>query len=360
MTAASMSKIQEIVRCVDIGGRTIGELQPAYVVAEMSANHNQSYQKAVEIIHAAKESGADAVKLQTYTPDTITIRSDTNYFRIDRGPWAGQTLYDLYQKAFTPWEWQPRLKEEAEKVGLTLFSTPFDITAVDLLSEMNIPAFKIASFELVDIPLIEAVAKRGKPIILSTGMGTLAEIEEAIVVTRRAGNNQIVLLRCVSAYPADPSDANLRTMPNLAETFGVPVGLSDHTLGHEVALTAVALGACLIEKHLTLARDEGGPDAAFSLEPHEFKAMVDAIRVVEKAMGSVRYGSSIMETENRAFRRSLFVVKDVRKDEKVTDQNVRSIRPGGGLHTRHLKEILGRRFKKDVCKGTPLTRDLIS
>jgi pseudaminic acid synthase len=345
--------------CVRIGGIEVGAQKPCFIVAELSANHNQSYQKAVEIIHAAKESGADAVKLQTYTPDTITIRSDRSYFRIDRGPWSGQTLYDLYQKAFTPWDWQPGLKEEAEKIGLILFSTPFDNTAVDFLSEMDVPAFKIASFELVDLPLIETVAKNGKPIILSTGMGSLAEIEEAIVVTRRAGNNQIVLLRCVSAYPADPGDANLKTIPNLSETFGVPAGLSDHTLGHDVALTAVVLGACMVEKHLTLKRDEGGPDAGFSSEPHEFKAMVDAIRLSEKASGSVRYGPSVMESENRAFRRSLFVVKDVKKDDKVTDENVRSIRPGDGLHTRHLKEILGRRFKKDVCKGTPLSCDLI-
>ncbi len=351
--------MQEIVHCVDIEGRAIGESQPAYVVAEMSANHNQSYQKAVEIIHAAKESGADAVKLQTYTPDTITIRSDTSYFRIERGPWAGQTLYDLYTKAFTPWEWQPRLKEEAEKMGLTLFSTPFDNTAVDFLSEMDVPAFKIASFELVDIPLIETIAKKGKPIILSTGMGTLGEIEEAVLVSRRAGNNQIVLLRCVSAYPADPGDANLKTIPNLSETFGVPAGLSDHTLGHEVALTAVVLGACMVEKHLTLTRDEGGPDAVFSSEPHEFKTMVDAIRLAEKASGSVRYGPCVKENENRAFRRSLFVVEDVKKDDKVTDENVRSIRPGDGLHTRHLKEILGRRFKRDVRKGSPFTWEMI-
>lgn len=345
---------------ITINGRKIGQGHPTYIIAEMSGNHNQSYEKAVEIVHAAKEAGADAIKLQTYTPDTITINTDNQYFRIKEGnTWAGQTLYELYQKAYTPWEWQPRLKEEADKIGLTLFATPFDTTAVDFLATMDVPAYKIASFELIDIPLVEYIAKQGKPIIMSTGMGTLAEIDEAVKAIRQTGNEQIILLKCVSVYPADPEDMNLRTIPNLFETFGVPSGLSDHTLGHDVDIAAVALGACVIEKHLTLSRGEGGPDAAFSMEPQEFKAMVQAIRMTEKALGRVHYEPTARELENRNFRRSLFVVKNVKAGEPLAPDNVRSIRPGNGLHPRYLVEVMGRVFTKDVRKGTPLRWELI-
>jgi len=329
------------------------------VVAEMSANHHQSLQNAVELVHAAKESGADALKVQTYTPDTMTIRSDREAFRISGGTWAGQSLYGLYQQAYTPWEWQPRLKEEAEKLDMVFFSTPFDETAVDFLHEMGVPAFKVASFELVDIPLIRYMAQKGRPVILSTGMATLREIAEAVGTIRDSGNKEMILLKCVSAYPADPEDMNLRTIPHLSETFGLPVGISDHTLGHEIALAGVTLGALVVEKHFTLSRKEKGPDSAFSMEPDEFKTMVQGIRIVEKALGSVSYEPTEGELQNRIFRRSLFVVEDVRAGETVTTKNVRSIRPGSGLHPRYLLQVMGRNFKKDVKKGTPLSWDLI-
>ena len=340
---------------IQINGRSIGTWYPAYIVAEMSANHNQEFDQAVRILYAAKEAGADAVKLQTYTPDTLTILSDKEYFRIGGGTlWDGRTLYDLYSEAYMPWEWQPKLKEIADEIGIDLFSTAFDPTAVDFLEQMGIPVHKVASFEIVDIPLIEKMARTGKPLIISTGMATLGEIEEAVQAARRAGATQIVLLKCTSAYPAPPEEMNLRTIPHLAEAFGVPVGLSDHTLGIAVPVAAVALGACIVEKHFTLSRDIPGPDSAFSLEPHELKAMVEAIRTVEKALGEVHYGVSEREAQSRVFRRSLFVVRDVKAGEVYTEENVRSIRPGYGLHTRYLNEVLGRRAVHDIESGTPL------
>lgn len=344
---------------IRIGARLVGPGRPCLVVAEMSANHNQSYDEAVKIIHAAKESGADAVKLQTYTPDTITLNCETEHFRIKGGLWSGKTLHELYRTAYTPWEWQPRLKEEADKIGLTLFSSPFDPTAVDFLDRMDVPAYKIASFELVDIPLIEYVAKKGKPIIMSTGMGTLGEIDEAVRAVKTTGNQQLILLKCVSAYPADPKDMNLRTIPNLCGTFGLLAGLSDHTLGHDVAVAAVSLGARVIEKHFTLSRKDGGPDSAFSMEPDEFRVMVDTIRMIEESLGCVHYEPTERETENRKFRRSLFVVRDVKAGDKLNSENVRSIRPGDGLHPRYLCKIKGRTFRRDVSKGTPLGWNLI-
>lgn len=343
---------------VRVAGRDIGPKNPCFIVAEMSANHDQSYQKAVEIVHAAKEAGADAVKLQTYTPDTITIKSDNNYFRINKGAWSGQTLYELYQKAYMPWEWQPKLKEEADKIGLTLFSTPFDVTAVDFLAKIEVSAYKIASFELVDIPLIKYIAKQGKPIIMSTGMGTLGEIEEAIQAARNAGATQIALLKCTSAYPAPPEEMNLHVIPHLAEAFGVPVGLSDHTLGIAVPVAAVALGACIIEKHFALYRDTPGPDSAFSLEPQEFMAMVAAIRTTEKALGKVNYDVTEHEAASRIFRRSLFVVKDIKAGDTFTEENIRSIRPGYGLSTKYLDVVLGKKTKQDIKSGTPLNWDI--
>lgn len=341
---------------VEIRGRKIGEGAPVYVVAEMSANHHHDFDRAVRILHAAKEAGADAVKLQTYTPDTLTIDCDNEHFRVGEGTiWEGYNLYKLYGEAYTPWDWQPRLKEMADDIGLDIFSTPFDHTAVDFLEELGMPAYKIASFEVVDLPLLRRIAGTGKPIIMSTGMAGLAEIEEAVRTIRGAGGEQLALLKCTSAYPADPADMNLHTIPHLAGAFGVPVGLSDHTLGIAVPVAAVAVGACIVEKHFTLSRDEPGPDSAFSLEPEEFRQMVEAVRVAEKALGEVSYDMTAREEASRVFRRSLFVVKDVKAGEEFTAENVRSIRPGYGLHTRHLDEVLGRRAACDVERGTPLS-----
>ena len=346
---------------ININGRMVGSGQPVYIIAEMSANHNQDFDQAVKTIHAAKASGADAVKLQTYTPDTITIDSEKEFFQIGKGTlWAGQRLYDLYKKAYTPWEWQPKLKEIADDIGLDLFSSPFDHTAVDFLEKMEVPAYKIASFELVDLPLIRRVARTGKPIIMSTGMATLAEIDEAVRTAREAGARQIALLKCTSAYPAPPEEMNLRTIPHLAEAFQVPAGLSDHTQGIAIPVAAAALGACMVEKHFTLSRSIPGPDSAFSLEPHEFKAMVDAVRMAEKAVGSIFYEVTDQEARSRVFRRSLFVVKDMGIGEVFTKQNTRSIRPGHGLHPRYLETVYGRRAAQAIERGTPLSWELIS
>jgi pseudaminic acid synthase len=343
-----------------IGERTIGPGHPVYVVAELSANHHQEFEQAVRILHAAKAVGADAVKLQTYTPDTITIRSDQEYFRIGGGTlWDGRTLYDLYGEAHTAWEWQPKLKQVADDLELDLFSSPFDSSAVDFLEGMGVPAYKLASCELVDIGLIQKMARTGKPLIISTGMATVEEIEEALNAARDAGCTQIALLKCTSAYPALPDEMNLRTIPELAQRFQVPVGLSDHTTGIAVPVVAVALGACIIEKHITLSRSLQGPDSAFSLEPQEFKAMVDAVRVAEKALGQAHFGVSPREESTLVFRRSLFIVENVRQGQTLTSDNVRSIRPGHGLHTRHLPEVIGKRAARDIERGTPMTWDLI-
>jgi pseudaminic acid synthase len=355
---------QEVIvaqQYIEIDDQRFGPGYSTYIIAEMSANHNQDFDQAVRILQAGKEAGADAVKLQTYTPDTLTIRSDREYFRIKGGMlWDGRTLHDLYSEAYMDWEWQPRLKEIASEIGLDLFSTAYDDTAVDFLETLDIPAYKIASFEIVDLPLLRRVAQTGKPIIMSTGMATLAEIDEAVCTIREAGSSQLALLKCTSAYPAPPEEMNLRTIPHLAEAFGVPVGLSDHTLGIAVPVAAVALGACIVEKHFTLSRDETGPDSAFSLEPHEFEAMVAAIRTAEKAVGDVHYGVGEREAKSRAFRRSLFVVQDMRVGEMFTEENVHSIRPGHGLHTRYLDEVIGRQAGRDISRGTPLCWDLIA
>src|ERR1700722_7533003 len=306
-----------------IGGRQIGKGFPAYVIAEVSANHNQKFETAEAIIRAAKEAGADAVKLQTYRPDTITIQSHQNYFHVRGGTlWDGRTLYDLYAEAFTPWEWQPRLKKIAEDLGIDLFSSAFDVTAVDFLEQMEVPAHKVASFELVDIPLIQWMSRTGKPLIMSTGMATVEEIDEAWRGARDAGATQIALLKCTSAYPAPAEEMNLRTIPELVRRFDCPVGLSDHTMGIAVPVAAVALGACIVEKHMCLSRADGGPDSAFSLEPQEFKAMVDAVRVAEKALGSVRFAPGAREASGLQFRRSLFVVENVKGGDVFTRLNV--------------------------------------
>jgi len=345
---------------IKVGKRIIGTGHPVYVIAEVSANHHQDFDQAVKIIRAAKGAGADAVKLQTYTPDTITIACDRPEFRIEGTIWNGRNLHELYGEAYTPWEWQPRLKEVANDLGLDLFSTPFDATAVDFLEGMKVPAHKLASFELVDIPLIQKMARTGKPLIMSTGMATIEEIEEAVQAARQAGAEQIALLKCTSAYPAVAEEMNLRTIPELARRFDAPVGLSDHTMGIAAPVAAVALGACIIEKHLTLSRSEPGPDSAFSLEPQEFKEMVEAVRTAEKALGEVHFGVSAKEASSRVFRRSLFVVQEIKQGEVFTLENIRSIRPGYGLHTRHLPEILGRRAACDIERGTPLHWDLVS
>jgi N-acetylneuraminate synthase len=343
-----------------IGQRSIGPGHPVYIVAEISANHHQDFNQAVNIIQAAKDAGADAVKLQTYTPDTITIRSDREEFRIGGGTlWDGRTLYELYGEAYTPWEWQPKLKQIADDLGLDLFSSAFDPSAVDFLEKMNVPAHKVASFELVDIPLIRKMAATGKPLIVSTGMGTLEEIEEAIQAARQAGARQIALLKCTSVYPATPDDMNLRTIPALASRLGVPVGLSDHTTGTSAPVAAVALGACIVEKHITLSRAQEGPDTAFSLEPQEFKAMVEAVRTAERALGEVHFGAGSREFSSRIFRRSLFVVEEIKQGDLFNRDNVRSIRPAHGLHTRHLPQILGKRAARDIGRGTPLSWELI-
>jgi N-acetylneuraminate synthase len=344
-----------------IGDRHIGPSELTYVVAELSANHNQNFEQAVRLIQVCKESGADAVKVQTYTPDTITIRSDREYFQIRGGTlWDGRSLYDLYGEAYTPWDWQPKLKQVAEDLKLDFFSSAFDSTAVDFLERMEVSAYKVASCELVDVPLLQRIARTGKPLILSTGMATIEEIEEGVEAARLAGATQIALLRCTSAYPALPGEMNLRTIPELASRFEVPVGLSDHTMDIAVPVAAVALGACIIEKHFTLSRSLKGPDSAFSLEPAEFKAMVDAVRVAEKALGEIHFGLTDSERSSRVLRRSLFVVQPVRQGETFSEENIRSIRPGHGLHTRHLPQIVGKCASRDIERGTPLSWDLVA
>jgi pseudaminic acid synthase len=340
-----------------IAGHRIGPDHPVYVVAELSANHSQDYGRAEELVHAAAEAGADAVKLQTYTPDTMTIDCDAEEFRIRGTIWEGRTLYDLYQEAYTPWEWQPKLMDLAASLGISMFSTPFDATAVDFLEEMGVPAYKVASFEIVDLPLIEKMAACGKPIIMSIGMANREEVRRAVTTARDAGANEIALLRCTSAYPASPEEADLRTIPDLAESFSAVPGLSDHTLDIVVPITAVALGACIVEKHLTLSRNDPGPDSSFSLEPAEFKDMVEAIRTTEKALGMVRYGPREGELPSQVFRRSLFVVADIKRGEPFTLENVRSIRPGHGLPPALFDQVIGKPAARDLARGTPLRQE---
>ena len=347
-------------RIMKIDEKIVNKNNPVFIIAEISANHNGSIENAVKLIKEAAKAGVDAVKLQTYTADTITIDCDNDYFKINQGTlWDNRNFYDLYKEAYTPWEWQPKLKKIAEEQGLICFSSPFDKTAVDFLEDINVPAYKVASFEITDIPLIEYMASKGKPMILATGIATLSDIEEAVNACRRVGNNQIAILKCTSAYPAPFEDMNLKTIPNLAETFGVISGLSDHTLGITVPIAAVALGAKIIEKHFTLSRADGGPDAAFSLEPEELKAMVKAIRETEKALGEVSYNLTDKMKKSREFSRSLFVVKDVKKGEIFTEENVRSIRPGFGMHTRYFENIVGKKAKVDIEKGTPMNWNLM-
>lgn len=337
-----------------IKDREIGRGSPVYIIAEMSANHAGSIQNAKKIIHEAKEAGADCIKIQTYRPDTLTIDCDNKYFQISSGTWEGENLYQLYNKAFTPWEWHQELKEEAEKVGLDFFSTPFDKTSVDFLEELGIEFYKIASFELIDIPLLEVVASKGKPIIMSTGMATLSEIDEAVRTIWKTGNTQLALLRCASAYPAITDEMNLCTMQNMAQIYDVPVGLSDHSMGSVGAIAAVALGAKIIEKHFCLDRSIKSPDTAFSMNPVEFSQMVQDIRQAEKAIGQVQYGATQQEKSNILFRRSVFCVEDIQKGETLTEKNIRVIRPGYGIKPKYYSTVLGQAALHDIKRGTPL------
>ena len=325
------------------------------IVAELSANHNQDIERAEQSIRAVADTGADAVKLQTYTADTLTIPCDNEYFRIKGTLWEGRTLHDLYLEAYTPWEWHPRLMGLANELGLVSFSTPFDATAVAFLESLHVPCHKIASCEVVDIPLLTMIASTKKPVIMSTGMANLEEIAEAVRTLRDNGTDELALLKCTSSYPAPAEEANLRTIPHMAEAFNCPVGLSDHTMGAAVAVTAVALGARIVEKHFTLSRADGGPDSAFSMEPAEFKQMVQGIRTAEAALGKVNYSLTEKEQQSIIFRRSLFVVKDMKAGEVFTEKNVRSIRPGHGLHPRFLDTVLGRCATHDIARGMPLT-----
>lgn len=335
------------------------KVNKTFIIAELSANHKQNIEIAKETIKAIKESGADAVKIQTYTADTITINCKNDYFKIKQGTiWDGRNLYDLYNEAYTPWEWHDELRDCAESIGLMFFSTPFDVSAVDFLEKKKAPIYKIASFEITDLPLIKYTASKMKPMIISTGIATINEIMDAVEICKKAGNNDIMLLKCTSSYPAPVEEANLKTMVNMKETFNVKVGLSDHTMGSDVAVAAVALGAEVIEKHFILDRRIGGPDAGFSMEPAEFKAMVNSIRNVEKALGRVTYELSEKSLKSREFSRSLFVVKDMRAGDKFTEDNVRSIRPGYGIAPKLLNKILGRSARVEIKNGTPLRWEL--
>jgi pseudaminic acid synthase len=344
---------------IEISGRRVGRGQPPLIVAELSGNHNASLERALQLVNAAKSAGADAVKLQTYTADTITIDHSSPEFRIAGGPWDGRTLYDLYRSAHTPWDWHPAIFTRARELDLIVFSAPFDDTAVDFLETLGCPAYKIASFELVDLPLIRRAARTGKPLIMSTGMANLAEIGEAVESARDAGCNELALLHCVSSYPAPEEDSNILTLPDLARNFAVPCGLSDHTLGTAVAVAAVALGASIIEKHLTLARADGGPDAGFSMEPSEFAALSRDCRSAYAALGRVYYDLKGSEAGNLQFRRSLYFVADLAPGEVILPEHVRSIRPGNGLPPKFLDQIVGRRVTRTVGRGTPVSWVLI-
>ena len=345
---------------LNIDGFRITNDSKTFIIAELSANHNKLKNNAIETIKAAKKAGADAIKLQTYTADTLTIDCDNEYFQIGHGTlWDGKTLYNLYEEAYTPWEWHEELFHVARNEGLICFSSPFDKSAVDFLEQYNPPAYKIASFEISDIPLIEYAASKGKPMIISTGIARLSEIAEAVDACRKVGNNNIALLKCTSAYPASPEEANLATIKNLTDTFNVISGLSDHTMGSAVSVAAVTLGAKIVEKHFILDKNIGGPDADFSMEPVSFKQMVDDIRTVEKSVGTVDYDLSEKVLKNKKFARSLFVVADIKDGESFTDKNIRSIRPGYGVSPKFINQFIGKKANKDIKRGTPLSFDMI-
>jgi len=342
---------------ITIAGRKISFEEPPYVIAEMSANHNGKIDNAFRIIEAAKLAGASAVKLQTYKPETITLNCDTDEFQIHGGLWDGRNLYDLYQEAHMPWEWHKPLFEHAEKVGITIFSSPFDHTAVDLLESLNAPAYKIASFEAVDLPLIKYVAKTGKPMIISTGMASIDEIQEAIDAAKSGGCAQLAILHCVSGYPAPASDYNLRTITDMRERFGVVTGLSDHTLDNTTAITSIGMGAAIIEKHFTLDRSRGGPDDSFSLEPADLVELCKGANTAWQALGRVNYERQASELGNVKFRRSLYFVKDIQAGEIVTEEHIRSVRPGFGLAPKFLDQVLGKQIVKDAHYGVAVSRD---
>ncbi len=344
---------------IQIKGRAIGADYEPYVIAEMSANHNGDMSNAFNIIKMAKASGADAVKLQTYKPDTITLDMKTPEFMIEGGLWGGQSLYELYESAYMPWDWHKPLFDYARKVGITIFSSPFDSTAVDLLEDLNAPAYKIASFEAVDLPLIRYVASTKKPMIISTGMADADEIQEAVDAARSSGCEQLVLLHCVSGYPAPSDDYNLHTITDMQQRFAVPVGLSDHTLDNTTAIASVALGACVIEKHVTLDRCGGGPDDSFSLEPVELKALCDGAKTAWRALGQVNYARKSSEQANVKFRRSLYVVKPLKAGEMITPEHIKSVRPGYGLAPKYWDEVLGKKAKFDISKGTALSWEML-
>ncbi len=345
---------------IRIGNKLIGEGHPTFVIAELSANHNMNYNRAVEIIAAAADAGADAVKIQTYTADTITLDCDDPCFQITQGTlWDGTTLYKLYQTAYTPWEWQADLKKEAEKRGLIFFSSPFDHSSVDFLEKLDVPAYKVASFEITDIPLIRKIARLHKPVIISTGIAYMADMELALRTCKEEGNEDVILLKCTSSYPAPYEDINLKTIPAYEETFDCIAGLSDHTMGSAVAGAGVALGAKVVEKHLTLRRADGGPDSAFSMEPEEFAEMVSNIRKIEKAVGKVTYDLTEKQIREREHSRSLFIAKDMKAGDVFTPENLRSVRPGCGLHTKYYEELLGKKIRVDAKLGTPMSFELV-
>jgi pseudaminic acid synthase len=346
---------------ISIGGKYIGRSEKPFIIAEMSGNHNQSLERALKIVDLAAEAGADAVKLQTYTPDTMTLDIHTGEFFIetDTNLWKGQSLYNLYKEAYTPWEWHKEIFDRCKEHGMVAFSSPFDETAVDFLETLNVPAYKIASFENVDIPLIKKVAATGKPIIISTGMASVAEIDEAVSAVRSQGNDQIILLKCTSTYPATPENSNIATIPHMKETFQTEVGLSDHTMGVGTSVAAITLGATVIEKHFTVSREEGGVDAAFSLEPHELKQLVVETERAWNSLGTVHYGPTKAEVSSLEHRRSLYISQDLKQGDLLTKGNLRAIRPGHGLSPKYFDLVIGKTVKKDVAKGTPLNWDLL-
>ncbi|UCC45367.1 MAG: pseudaminic acid synthase [Candidatus Zixiibacteriota bacterium] len=344
-----------------IADRRLGQDQPPFIIAEMSGNHNQSLQRALDIVEAAARSGAHALKLQTYTAETMTLDLDRDEFYISDpdSPWKGRSLFDLYREAHTPWDWHKPILERCSELGLLAFSTPFDDTAVDFLESLDVPAYKIASFENHDLPLIRKVAATGKPVMISTGMASIAELDETIRTVRAAGNDQIILLKCTSSYPASPQTTNLRTIPHMRDLFDVEVGLSDHTRGVGAALAAVSLGATVVEKHFTLARADGGVDAAFSVEPDEMKTLVEESERAWQALGKVSYGRTDAESASEIFRRSLYIVKDMKKGDLITPENLRCIRPGKGLPPKYYETFIGKRVGRDVAIGTPVSWDLL-
>lgn len=343
---------------ISVGKKEICSEGKTFIVAEMSANHNMDFNRAKEIVKAAAEAGADAIKIQTYTPDTITIESDKPAFRT-KGIWEGRTLYELYGKTYTPWEWQADLQKYAYECGIEFFSSPFDLTAIDFLEDLNVPAYKVASFEINDIPFIRKIARTGKPIIISTGIAYLEDVDLALRTCLEEGNDKVILLKCISSYPAPYENMNLKVIPNMAETFDCICGLSDHSMGTEIAVAAVAMGAKVIEKHFTLNRADGGEDAQFSMEPQEFRSMVDQIRNVEKALGKPTYLLNKEQMESRIYSRSLFAVKDIKKGDEFDEDNVKSIRPGIGMHTKYWEDVLGKKARTDIEKGTPMSWDLV-